>query len=215
VPRAIFLAMLGVTVLYLLVQTVTQGVLGPALAGQKTPLAEAASVVLGPAGRFLMLVGTAISMFGFVSGMTLAVPRMLFAFARDGFLPAQLAAVHPRFKTPYIAIIVQSLVVIALDVKGSFEKLAIIANGSVLLVYAACCVAVIELRRRGVQEGGTPFRIPFAAVVPVLAILIIGWLLTSLTGDEWKALLVVVGVALVVYGSSHASRRAAIGDRTA
>jgi len=209
VPRAIFIAMTAVTVLYLAVQVVSQGILGPALAGQKTPLAEAAAVVLGGPGRTLILVGSAISMFGYVSGMTLAVPRMLFAFGRDRFLPAPLASVHARFRTPYIAIAVQTLVVIGLAVSGSFEKLAIVANGSILLVYAACCLAVIELRRRKIQEGGTPFRVPFAAAIPVLAVLVIGWLLTSLTVGEWKALLVVIGVAVVVYVGSLPARRSA------
>jgi amino acid transporter len=209
VPRAIFIAMAGVTLLYLAVQVVTQGILGPALVGQKTPLAEAASVAMGAPGRTLILVGSTVSMFGYVSGMTLAVPRMLFAFGRDGFLPAPLATVHATFRTPYVAIVIQTLVVIGLAVSGSFEKLAIIANGSILLVYAACCLAVIELRRRKVQEGGTPFRVPFAAAIPVLAVVVIAWLLTSLTSDEWKALLVVVAVAIVVYAASLPSRRAA------
>jgi type IV secretory pathway VirB2 component (pilin) len=60
-----------------------------------------------------------------------------------------------------------------------------------------------------VQEGGTPFRVPFAAAIPVLAVVVIAWLLTSLTSDEWKALLVVVAVAIVVYAASLPSRRAA------
>jgi len=209
VPRAIFIAMAIVTLLYLAIQIVTQGILGPALVGQKTPLAEAAAVALGAPGRALILVGSAVSIFGYVSGMTLAVPRMLFAFGRDGFLPAPLAAVHERFRTPYVAIIVQTLIVIGLAVSGSFEKLAIIANGSILLVYAACCLAVIELRRRRVQESGAPFRVPFAAAIPVLAVLVIVWLMTSLTAEEWKALLVVVAVAIVVYAASLPSRRAA------
>jgi amino acid transporter len=212
VPRAIFIAMLSITVLYLVVQVVTQGILGPSLAGQKTPLAEAAAVVMGPTGRLMMLVGMAISMFGNVSGMTLAVPRILFAFGRDGFLPAQLALVHPKSRTPYVAILVQTLIVIALAVSGTFERLAVIANGSMLLVYAACCAAVIQLRRRGVQESGTPFRMPFAAAVPVLAIAAIVWFLTSLDATAWKALLVVVGVALVVYASSLPGRRSAVAD---
>lgn len=214
VPRAIFIAMLGVTVLYLAVQIVTQGVLGASLAGQKTPLAEAAAVVMGGPGRTLILVGSVISMFGYVSGMTLAVPRMLFAFGRDGFLPAPLAAVHARFRTPWIAIAIQTLIVIALAVSGSFEKLAIIANGSILLVYAACCAAVLELRRRGVRESGAPFRVPMSAAVPVLAFAIIAWLLTSLSRDEWKALLVVLGVAIVVYLGSMPTRRAATAPQS-
>jgi amino acid transporter len=215
IPRAIFVAMIGVTLLYLAVQFVTQGILGPALVGQKTPLAEAASVAMGAGGRTLILVGSAVSMFGYVSGMTLAVPRMLFAFGRDGFLPAQLAAVHSRFKTPYVAIATQTVVVIGLAVTGSFEKLAIIANGSILLVYAACCLAVIQLRRRGIQESGVPFNVPFATVVPLLAIAVIVWLMTSLSAEEWKALLVVLGVAVVVYAASLSSRRTARAENPA
>lgn len=209
VPRAIFIAMVTITLLYLAIQTVTQGILGPALLGKKTPLAEAAAVAMSEPGRALILVGSAISMFGYVSGMTLAVPRMLFAFGRDGFLPARLAAVHPRFRTPYVAIVVQTLLIIALAVSGTFEKLVIIASGSVLLVYAACCCAVLVLRRRGVQDGGgAPFRAPFAGVVPGLAIVVIGWLLASLSAGEWKGVLVVLGVAILVYGASLKSRRA-------
>ncbi len=209
VPRAIFIAMLAVTLLYLAVQVVTQGILGASLAGQTTPLAAAAAVAMGPAGRIAMLVGMTISMFGYVSGMTLAVPRMLFAFGRDGFLPAQLAQVHSKSHTPYVAIIVQTVIVAGLAVSGSFEKLAVIANGSVLLVYIACCGAVIELRRRRVQESGPPFRVPFAAAVPVLAIAAIVWFLTSLNAEAWKALLALLAVAVIVYVSSIPSRRTA------
>jgi len=209
VPRAIFIAMIGVTLLYLAVQVVTQGILGPALVGQKTPLAEAAGVAMGEPGKLLILVGSIVSMFGYLSGMTLAAPRMLFAFGRDGFLPSQLALVHSRFRTPYVAIAVQTLIVIIVALTGSFETLAVIANGTILIVYAACCVAVLVLRQRGVQESGEPFRAPLAGVIPVLALLVIAWLLKSLTSDEWKAMLVVIGVAIVAYVASLPSRRAA------
>jgi basic amino acid/polyamine antiporter, APA family len=207
VPRAIFIAMAVVTVVYLVVQVVAQGVLGPALPQQKTPLAAAATVAIGPAGGTIILVGMAISMFGYVSGMTLAVPRSLYAFARDGFLPPVLAAVHERFRTPHVAIAVQTIVVILIATTGTFESLAIIANGSILLVYAACCAAVIQLRRLGVQQGGTPFRVPFAAIVPVAAFLIIAWILASLTAAEWRWLLVIVAVAAVLFAASMPYRR--------
>ena len=209
VPRALCIAMVGITLLYLAVQLVTQGILGASLAGQKTPLADAAAAVIGPAGRTLILTGMVVSMFGYVSGMTLAVPRMLFAFGRDGFLPAQLARVHARWRTPYVAIAVQTVVVVVLAISGSFEKLVVIANGSVLLVYAACCAGVLELRRRGIREIEAPFRIPFAAAVPMMAIAVIVWFLTSLTANEWRALLVVVGVSIVVYVSTLPARRSA------
>ena len=209
VPRAILIAMITVTVLYLAIQIVAQGILGAALAGSKAPLADAAAVVIGEPGRTIVLVGSAIATFGYVSGMSLSVPRMLFAFGRDGFLPSAVAAVHPRFQTPYVAIATQTTIVVALAVSGSFEKLIIVADGAMLLVYAACCVAVVLLRRRDVRQAATPFRVPFGPLVPLLGLATIAWMLTSLTGPEWRAVLVAVGAAVIMDLASLSSRRAA------
>lgn len=199
VPRAIFTAMIGITLLYVLLQLVAQGVLGSALADSKTPLADAAGKIFGPWGRTMLLVGVVISTFGYLSGMTLAVPRALYAFARDGFLPAPIAQIHPKWNTPYIAIIVQVAITCALAVTSSFGPLAIISNVAALLVYFACAVAAWELRRRNVQAGGTPFKVPGAALVPILTCVVIIGLLTSITWPEWQVLLMVVAVATVLF----------------
>lgn len=200
VPRALFLAMMAVTIVYIAVHVVTQGILGPALAGSKTPLADAAGVALGGWGRTLILVGSAVSMFGYVSGMTLGVPRILYAFGRDGFLPRVFAAVHPRFKTPHVAIVAQAVLTAGLALSGGFERLALVANGAALVAYAACCAAAWELRRKDVRQGGgLPFRTPFGRVAPALALLVIAWLLTGLTAKEWIALAIVVALAVPAY----------------
>jgi amino acid transporter len=150
-------------------------------------------------------------MFGYVSGMTLAVPRALFALGRDGFLPRRLAAVHPRFHTPHVAIVVQSVIVLALAISGTFEQLAILANLSTLLLYAACALAAWELRRRNVQAGGIPFRVPAAGLVPFLALAVIAWMLTSIRLAEWA----VVGGVMVVAGVIFFATAGARGARTA
>jgi APA family basic amino acid/polyamine antiporter len=216
VPRAVLLSIGVVAVLYVSVQVVSQGVLGAGLVGSQTPVADAGGAALGTWGRKLILVGSTVSMFGYVSGMTLAVPRMLFAFARDGFLPRAVASVHPRFRTPYWAIGIQTALVAVLAATGTFEWLAIIANGSVLLVYAACCLATVELRRRDVRGGGAPFRVPGAAVVPWLAFAVIVSLLATLQLGEWLAVLAVVVAAVPVYALTRARRgtpaAAAAGD---
>lgn len=207
VPKAIFLAMGAVAVLYVLVQVVAQGLLGPALATDPTPLASAAAVALGPVGRTLILVGSAVSMFGYVSGMTLSVPRMLFAFGRDGFLPSALARVHPAARTPHIAIAVQTVIVAYLALFGNFEVLAVAANATILLVYAACCLATAELQRRDVRGAGIPFSVPGRRVAPWLALVVIAWLLSGLKGEEWIAAGVIVAAALAVYAVTLPSRR--------
>ena len=210
VPRAVFLAIAGIAVLYIAVQFVSQGVLGASLATTKNPVADAGGAALGQWGRELILIGSAVSMFGYVSGMTLAVPRMLFAFARDGFLPRVVASVHPRFRTPHVAIVIQVALVAVLAATGSFERLAIIANGSVLLVYAACCLATVQLRRRDVRSGGIPFRVPGASVAPWLALAVIAGLLAMLQQVEWLALLIVAAAAVSVYVLTRSKRAAAV-----
>ena len=210
IPRAIFIAMSVVTVIYLTVQVVAQGVLGASLAGRAAPLADAAGAALGAPGRTVVLVGMVVSMFGYVAGVALAVPRMLFAFGRDGYLPGALARVHERYNSPHVAIIVQAVIVIALSTTGTFEELAIIANVATLVVYAACCVAVLVLRRQetaGARSAVAAFRAPLGGAVPVLAIAAIAWLLTSLTRSEWLSLATMVAVAAVIYLASSRARR--------
>jgi amino acid transporter len=197
VPRAVFLAMALITLLYIGLQVVAQGVLGTALVGDATPLATAAGKVFGPWGVVMLSTGFMISAFGYLSGMMLAVPRALFAFGRDGILPKQLANVHPRFHTPWIAIIAQSALAWALAVTNKFEALAIIANVSAALVYLGCAAAAWKLRRTPAMPGA--FRVPGGAVVPILAAAAILFLLASVTVKEWSVLAAVVVVASVLY----------------
>lgn len=205
VPRAIAIAMVGITLLYLAVQAVAQGVLGPALADARpAPLAMVAERVMGSGGRTLLLVGAMISTLGYVSGMTLAVPRALFAFARDGFLPRVVASIHPTFRTPWVAIILQSTVVCVLSIRNEFEALAVLANLAALLLYIACAAAGYALKRRGIQDGDAkPFDLPGGPLVTILAIASMSWLLTSITLKEWRA----IGLALLVGVAIFAASR--------
>ncbi len=204
VPRAILVAMVAITLLYLALQMVAQGVLGPDLGSQRAPLAETAARVFGPWGRTLLLASATVSMFGYVSGMTLAVPRALFAFGRDGYLPRQVAAIHPRFRTPHVAIVLQSALVCSLAITNGFERLAILANLATLILYGGCCLAAWELRRRGVQTGGPPLRVPGSGLIPFVACVAIAWLLTSVTPQEWA---VAAGVLVTASSLFLATRR--------
>ena len=198
VPRAIALAMLGITLLYVSLQVSAQGILGPALPGAATPLADAAGIAFGGWGRTLLLAGAAVSMFGYLGGMTLSVPRIVFAMAGDGYLPRALAAVHPAHHTPYVAIVVQTLAALVLAVTGTFERLAILANVAALALYFGCALASWRLRAAGVTGAADRTAVPLGAVAPFLAMPVILWLLTGLTQAEW------IGFAAVVVMSSLA-----------
>lgn len=198
VPRAVLLAMGVVTLLYIGLQVVAQGVLGTSLPGSATPLADAAGRVFGRWGVAMISAGFMISAFGYLSGMMLAVPRALFAFARDGILPRSLAAVHPRFHTPWVAIVVQSTICWALAVLNSFETLAIIANVSAALIYIGCAAAAWKLTRRP-SSSRDSFHIPGGAAVPMLAIVALLFLVSAVTLREWSVLAIVLAAATVLY----------------
>jgi amino acid transporter len=210
IPRAIALAMIGITLLYVLLQVVAQGILGTALpAATASPLADAAGASLGSWASAILLLGATISTFGHIGGMTLSMPRMIYAFARDGFLPAAFGRVRPLTRAPHVAIAVHVLLTLVLAVTGSFEKLAMLANVCTLALYFGCAVASWRLRSTpatATSPGGVD--LPFARVIPWLACTVILWLLSGLTGDEWLAFGVCIAVASVVYATSGRRRRA-------
>lgn len=209
VPRAIALAMLAITALYLALQVVAQGILGDTLPqATASPLADAAGMSMGGWARAILLAGAAISTFGYLGGMTLSMPRALFALARDGFLPKALGAVHPTHRTPHIAIVTQTLLTLALAVTGTFEQLAILANVSALALYFGCALASWKLRQMNVTAGGKP-GVPGGAIVPWLACAVIVWLLTGVTSLEWLGFLICVMLASMIYMVTRASGRRA------
>jgi amino acid transporter len=209
VPRAIALAMIGITALYIALQISAQGILGSGLAqATVSPLADAAGASLGEWARGLLLAGATLSMFGYLGGMTLSMPRMLFALARDGFLPRMFASVHPAHRSPQTAILAQSAVTLALAVSGTFERLAIFANVSALALYLGCALAAWRLRSLDVAAGPAGFRVPFGRVAPWLASGVIVWLLTGLTRDEWLGFVACLVIGTIVYAVAQRRRAA-------
>ena len=194
IPRAVAVAMVAITALYVALQIVAQGVLGAALPSEALPLSAAAAAAFGPWGGHLLLLGAAVSMLGSASGMTLAMPRALYAFGRDGFLPRAFARVHPRFRTPHWAIAAQCLFMPTLAVTSGFERLAILANLSILVLYGLCCLAAWRLQ--ALDPAVPRWR---AALVPVAGCVAIAWLLTGVTWAEWKVVMLLAAGIGAIY----------------
>jgi len=207
VPRAIYLALGVTTLLYLAIQAVAQGVLGPEMAGHaEAPLAAAASRFLGEGGRLLVLAGGAVSMFGYLCGDMLSSPRSLYAFGRDGFLPGALARVHPRFHTPHVAIAAHAFLAAALAISSTFQHLAILSNVSVLTLYFLCCGAALRLVSRPAPGAEPGFTFPGARVIPVAAMAVIVWILAHATSREFAVLGATFAVATLLYGLRRLTR---------
>jgi len=196
IPRAILIAISGALILYLLIQTVSIGVLGPSLSQFKeNPLGQVANQVIGPVGLTLMIVGAGISMCGNLSSEILSMPRMLYGAAKDRIIPIKaLASIHPKFATPYISIMAMAGLDFLFASFGGFEQLAILSSATVLLVYFGMAVAVIMLRRQNRTKPEGSFRIPGGYLVPVAAAGVIIWFLSNLTRKD-----MIGGAAIIAF----------------
>ncbi len=200
VPLGLLLGLSGVLFLYVGLQTVAQGVLGPGVADNtEAPLVAAATAVFGDWGGKMLIAGAVISIYSTLSGDILGGPRVVFASALDDNLPSILGRVHPRYKTPHVAIIFYTIVVGVFALSGTFRYLAVVATGSLLLVDIGVSLAVIRLRQRDGLPRDGEFRLPFGPVIPLLSCAVIGWLLLQMPLDEAATVAALVGACVAFY----------------
>jgi len=210
IPRGLLLGVGGIFILYVSLQVVAQGTLGPELANNtEAPLAAAATVVFGGWGAQLLVIGMIISIFGCLSGDILNTPRVIFASARDGLLPGVFAKVHPRYHTPHIAILFYAAAGGLAALTGTFKQLAVVASGSLLLVYLGVSLAVLGLRHRHGPPAAGQFHIPGGPVVPIFSAVVILWLLSQMTAREAIGVGVLLAVTVVIYLARRAFRKPA------
>jgi basic amino acid/polyamine antiporter, APA family len=198
IPRALAIAMLSTTVLYVAIQIIAQGILGSSLATSKAPLADAMAHV-HPTLRALMLAGTALSMFGWLGSDILGSPRQLFAFARDGLLPRVLGRLHPRSHAPYIAILCYATLAIVLALTGTFTELVVLSTLAIAALYSAGCAASWALARQGVALSGTPLNFRFLGVATVVGISSMLALIALGSRQEIFGLAMLISLSTVVY----------------
>ncbi len=194
VPRALFGAMVFVLALYLGVQLGAQHLLGGRLPHEAAPLAEAAGRVYAPL-RGVMLAAAGISMLAWLGSDVLGTSRMLFAFSRDGMLPAWLGRVHARSLVPANAVLAYAAAACVLAVTGSFLELIVLSSLAAIGVYALACAAALVLHRRGVAMAGTPLRV---RGLPVAAALGLAGMAGLVLSAQWTEM---AGLAAVMLGS--------------
>jgi amino acid transporter len=208
VPLAILGALAAITVLYIAIQMAAQSLLGSALAGSTTPLADAVGRV-SPTLPPVLLIGAVVSMLGYVSSDMLSAPRILFRMASDGLLPRALTWVNPRSHAPAAAILVHAGLVTTLAITGAFAELAILSTLVTLLAYIGGCLAAVALQRRGIATVGAPLNFKATPAAAAIGMITMVWIIAQGTWQECLAVLVAVALASLVYLSSSGHRRRA------
>jgi APA family basic amino acid/polyamine antiporter len=183
IPRALVHSFVAIAILYILIQIVVVSV-APDIGDSKTPLVDVAKILMGPAGAALMAAGAVFSISGNLSSMMLSAPRMVYAMGRSGVLPSWFAALHPRFGTPANAILFMGLVSLGLALSGSFIWLAAMSTVVRLLVSASCILALPRLETLASSKEDL-FKLPGGYAIPVVAFLLICWLVTHASAQSW------------------------------
>lgn len=200
VPLGILSGISLVLLLYIALQLVCHGVMGnQLLLNKEAPISATAGVIFKNAGIVLVVAGTAISILGSISGEIFAIPRVLYAGARDGILPKLLAKAHPQFLTPHIAIIVYSLLGFLFAIFGVLKQLLILSSAATLLIYLGVVLATIKLRLNKTSEIQKGFTIPGGITVPVIATAVMIWLLSNLSKQELIGTTIFIALLSVIF----------------
>lgn len=198
-PRALIFGTLAVIAIYVLANIAYLGVMPVGeIRHSKLVAADVALRLIGPAGVTFIALTVMLSTLGTLNGSILTNPRVFFAMAADGLLFRKIAHVHPRFKTPYVAIALTAVLGIIFVLLRTFEQLADSFVTAILPFYALGVASIFVFRRRSAEEYSPPFRAPFYPIAPILFVLATLYLLVNALIDpssRW-ATLAIFGVIL-------------------
>jgi len=209
VPRATIAAILLVVLLYLGLQIVGQGLLGPKLAESGVPIADTAAALWAP-GRTLLLITACISMAGFLLGNLLGTSRLVFALGRDGYLPRAFGRVTATHRVPLLALIAHAGLAWVLAIGGSFDALVLISGGAICLMYGLVSLAAWRAQRVNLRERGEPFVLPGGPAIPLLSFIAMVAIVTTLTAKEWMAIGIALAVLMLIYAGLQLRSRSAV-----
>lgn len=186
IPKALMITTVIAGLFGLLTAVVSLGVIPwQVLVSSAAPVTDVARVVLGPTGAKIIAMGVVLALLGSVMGVVTSTPRLLLAMARDKVFISQLAAIHPKRRTPHNAIIFQAVISILIIIIGfgQYKILLAMFTPLALIMYISVLLAVPIMRRR-MPDVKRSFRVVFGRIGPVLISLlylcVIGfWLLTE------------------------------------
>jgi amino acid transporter len=199
-PFALLAGLAIVALVYVSVQLVFMGAMtDPATLDrpevQERPVAEAARVFLGAGGAAMIAGGVMLSTYGNLAMQFVGAPRLVFALAEQRDFPRVLARVHPRWRTPYVSILLHAAIAAAFAIYGSFIWNAVLSAVARLGTYGLVCAAVPVLRRR--DPAGALFHVPGGWVLPAIGLVFCVVLAAQMEAAHARIAGIVAGVALV------------------
>jgi APA family basic amino acid/polyamine antiporter len=199
------------TVLYIAVSLVLTGIVSYTKLSVPAPIAVAVDS-LGPSVAWLrpvIKIGAIAGLSSVILVMMLGQPRIFYAMSKDGLLPPIFAAVHPKFRTPWLATIMTGGVAMAVAAVFDIGRLGELVSIGTLLAFAIVCAGIFVLRFTDPQIN-RPFRTPAFWLVSPLGVLFCFALMASLPGRTWWRLIIWMAIGFVIYfayGCRHSKVR--------
>jgi basic amino acid/polyamine antiporter, APA family len=197
-PIGIIASLTICTILYVAVSLVVVGMQNYKSLSTEAPLADAFKSVGHPAFATIVSIGALAGLTTVVLILMLGQTRVFFAMARDRLMPPWLAAIHPRFGTPYRITIILGVIVSIVAALIPLSALAELVNIGTLFALVLVSIAVIVLRRTR-PDLPRSFRTPFVPVLPVLSVLAATYLMLNLPVDTWLRFVVWMAVGAVFF----------------
>lgn len=165
------------------------------------PLPMAIGHALGTNSWLFKAVGV-IGLFGLIAsfhGIILASGRATYEFSKEGFAPPILAKIHPKFKTPANALILNTLIGMVAIWTGKTGEIITIACFGALSLYIISMIAFLKLRKNH-ADMERPFKVPFYPITPVIALVIASVALVAITVYNPILALIYLGILALTYG---------------
>jgi amino acid transporter len=213
-PRALIWGTLAVVAIYLLANIAYLGVMSvDEMRTSKLVAADVALKLIGPAGVAFVAVTVMLSTLGTLNGSILTNPRVFFAMAADRLLFRKVAAVHPRYQTPYVAITLTAVLGIVFVMLRTFEQLADTFVTAIIPFYALGVASIFVFRKRGGAEYQPTYRTPLYPITPIIFVLAIAYLLGNAMLDASSrgptlAIFGVIALGIPIYFLTVGRRRA-------
>ncbi len=203
-PFALMTAAIIIAVIYVLIQFVSIGTL-PGLASSDKPLADAATGSMGYGGGLFITIGAVLSILGTLNVQILSGSRLPFALSESGQLPGFFSFVHPRFRTPTVAVLFFAALVVIVAVVWDFMGSLAISVIARLLIYLLVCGALLKLRKK--SPAGDYYRIPFGKTLAVCGIMATLWLLSGTQATELRDMALWTALGFVIFALNVVFRR--------
>lgn len=197
IPKVLIGTVVAISLCYALIQLVVMSV-GPDLGRSDAPLVEVAKRLMGPAGALILGLGVVFSIGGGSLTSLLTAPRLTFALARDGSLPAWLGTVDERSRVPVNSIIFCGIFSLALAVSQGFVWLVTLSTFIRLVSYALCIASLPKIERTIPAEEGQ-FRLPGGLAIPAIGFLLTLWLMSHSTAENFMIAGLIVALGSLVF----------------